>query len=74
MIELAGAYRMMNHLENEMYPARRFRIAVARLIILIIILVVLGLLSHPTAPVNRAVWKSSPYGDPRGTEIMKAGH
>ena len=65
---------MTNLSENETYPARRFHRVVARLVLLIIILVVLGLLSHPTAPVNRAVWKSCPYGNPRDAGIMKAGH
>ena len=65
---------MTNLTENETYPARRFHIVVARLVILIIILVVLGWLNHRTPPVDGAVWKSSPYGNPRDAGIMKAGH
>ena len=60
--------------ESEFYPARRFHFTVALLSILLIILVLIGLLSHRTIPVNHPVWKSSPYSDLRDTANIRALH
>jgi hypothetical protein len=59
--------------EDESYPDRRFRFTVAWLSVLLLILVLLGLLSHPKNPVSHAVWKSAPYGEPRDTVSIRAG-
>jgi hypothetical protein len=64
----------MTSSEVEYYPVRRFRVGLARLAILLLLLIILGLLSHRTTTVNRAVWKTSPYGDSRDAAIVRAGH
>ncbi|MCX6133316.1 MAG: hypothetical protein NTU47_05825 [Ignavibacteriales bacterium] len=61
-------------LEIETYPLRRFKTRVAWLAVLIIVLIILGLLSHKTISDNLPVWKSSPYGNPANTGTVKAGH
>ena len=63
----------MTYSESEYYSVRRFRFTVAYLSILIILVVILGLLSHRTISVDRPVWKSSTYGEPRDTRSVKAG-
>jgi hypothetical protein len=60
--------------QSEFYPVRRFRFTVTVLCIVIVVLVILGLLSHRTLSYNRPVWKSCPYGEPRDTGTVKAGH
>jgi hypothetical protein len=60
--------------EIETYPVQRFRNRVTWLAVLILVFVILGLLSHRTISDNRPAWKSSPYGEPRDTGTMKAGH
>jgi len=58
--------------ENNTIDPRRFRFTVASLSVLIIILVLIGLLSHRTISYKNAAWKSSPYGDVRDTGTVKA--
>jgi hypothetical protein len=65
---------MITLTEIETYSVRRFHFTVARLALLIIILVILGLLSHRTISINRPVWKSAPYGDLGDTGTARAGH
>lgn len=64
----------MTYSENEYYPVRRFRLTLVSLFVLIIMLALIGLLSHRTTSIDHPVWKSSPYGDPRDTGAVKAGH
>jgi hypothetical protein len=64
----------MTFLENETYSDRRTLYTVASLSILILILVIIGLLSHrPMNDNGNPVWKSAPYGDPQDTGRLKAG-
>lgn len=60
--------------ENESYPDRRFRLTVVWISVLLLILVFFGLLTHPKTSVNYPVWKSAPYGEPRDTARVRAGH
>jgi len=53
--------------EIEVYSSRRLRFTVAWLAVVILILILVALLSHPTISDNRPVWKSSPYGEPKDT-------
>lgn len=53
--------------KSEVYPSRRFRSTIAWISIVILILILVGLLTHPATVDNHAVWKSSPYGEPRDT-------
>jgi hypothetical protein len=64
----------MTILKSETYSDRRFRLTVTSLSILIIILILIGLLSHRTVPDSKAAWKSSPYGDLGDTGTARAGH
>ena len=64
----------MTILQSETLSVRRFRFTVASLSVLIIILILIGLLSHRTIPDNKPAWKSSPYGEPRDTGSVKARH
>jgi hypothetical protein len=60
--------------ESETHFVRRFHFTVASLSILIIILILIGLLSHRAIHDGKPAWKSSPYGELRDTGIVKAGH
>lgn len=60
--------------QSEYYPVRRFRLTVTSLCLAILVLLILGLLSHRTLSTNRPVWKSAPYGEVRDTGTAKAGH
>jgi hypothetical protein len=60
--------------QSEFYPVRRFRFTVTFLCLAIVVLVIIGLLSHRTLSYNRPVWKLSPYGELRDTGSVKAGH
>lgn len=64
----------MTYSEDDNYPVRRFRFTVASLSILIILVVILGLLSHRTISIDRPVWKSAPYGNLHGTGSVHASH
>ena len=64
----------MTYSESEYYHVRRFRFTAAYLFILIILVVILGPLSHRTISIDHPVWKSSPHGDLRDTASVKAGH
>ncbi len=58
--------------ETETYSDRRLRFTVTWLAILILILVLIGLLSHPAIHNDKPVWKSSPYGELHDTAGVKA--
>jgi hypothetical protein len=60
--------------QSEYYPVRRFRLVVASLCFIIIILTAIGLLSRRTLSDNRPAWKSAPYGDTRDKGSVRAGH
>jgi hypothetical protein len=59
--------------ELETYSIDRFRFTLIRLAIIFLVLIALGLLIHRTNPVNRAVWKTAPYGEQRDTGTVRAG-
>jgi hypothetical protein len=60
--------------EGETFSVRRFHFTVASLFVLIIMLILIGLLSHRTIPYSKPVWKSSPYGEVQDSGNVKAKH
>ena len=64
----------MTESESEFYSVRRFRLTVVILSALLGLLILIGVLGHRRIPDDQPVWKSSPYGEPRDTTKVRAGH